>query len=58
MELHAQREAGDEDLLNVAAIHTLRHGNTVFALPPDGVPGGGPLAAIYHLPLPKHGKRS
>lgn len=57
LELHEKREVGDEDLLNVAAIHTLRHGNTVFALPPDGVPGGGPLAAIYHLPLPKRGKR-
>jgi hypothetical protein len=57
VEFHEKQEVGDEDLLNLAAIHTLRHGNTVYALPPDGVPGGGPLAAIYHLPLPKRGKR-
>ncbi|MFM8273604.1 MAG: hypothetical protein ACKODX_14940 [Gemmata sp.] len=58
IELHEKHEIGDEDLINVAAIHTLRHGNSVFALPLDGMPGGGALAAIYHLPLPKHGRRS
>lgn len=57
VELHEQQDVGDEDLLNLAAIHTLRHGNTVYALPPEQVPGGGPLAAIPHLPLPKRGKR-
>ena len=55
--LHEQPELGDEDLLNFAAIHTLRHGHTVYALQPDAMPAGKFLAAIYHLPLPKHGKR-
>ena len=55
--LHEQQEPGDEDLLNFAAIHTLRHGNTVYVLRPEDLPAGAFLAAIYHLPLPKHGKR-
>lgn len=56
--LHEQPQPGDEDLSNLAAIHTLRHGNTVYALPWEDMPAGSPLAGIYHLPLPKHpGKR-
>jgi hypothetical protein len=55
-ELHDRAEAGDEDLLNLAALQTLRHGNAVFVLPPDGVPGAGAVAATYHLPLPKRGR--
>jgi hypothetical protein len=56
--LHEPPQPGDEDLSNLAAIHTLRHGNTVHALQWEGMPTGSPLAAIYHLPLPKHsGKR-
>jgi hypothetical protein len=55
--LHEQQETGDEDLLNFTAIHTLRHGNTVYVLRPEDLPAGEFLAGIYHLPLPKHGKR-
>jgi hypothetical protein len=55
--LHEPPQPGDEDLLNFTAIHTLRHGNTVYALRPADMPAEQPLAAIYHLPLPKHGKR-
>lgn len=56
--LHQQSQPGDEDLSNFAAIHMLRHGNTVYALPWQDMPTGSCLAAIYHLPLPKHsGKR-
>jgi|SRR5579883_429993 len=57
LEVHDHQEVGDEDLLNLAAIHTLQHGNTVYALPPEPMPGGGSVAGIYHLPLPKRGKR-
>ena len=53
--LHDGRQPGDEDLLNVAAIHTLSHGNAVYVLRPEEMPGGRPLAAVYHLPLRKHG---
>jgi hypothetical protein len=55
--LHEQPQSGDEDLLSFTAIHTLRHGNTVYGLRPEDLPSGDFLAAIYHLPLPKHGKR-
>jgi hypothetical protein len=56
--LHEQPQPGDEDLSNLAAIQTLRHGNTVYALQGEDMPTGSPLAAIYHWPLPKHpGKR-
>jgi len=56
--LHDPPQPGDEDLSNLAAIHTLRHGHTVHALRWEEMPTGSPLAAIYHLPPPKHeGKR-
>jgi hypothetical protein len=56
--LHEQRKPGDEDLLNYAAIQALRHGNTVYTLRPEDIPAGKRLAAIYHLPRSKHGKRA
>jgi hypothetical protein len=34
-----------------------RHGHVVYVLPQAEVPGGGLLAGMQHLPLPKHGKR-
>ena len=57
--LHEAPQPGDEDLANFAAIHTLAHGATVYALPAQDMPAESPLAGIYHLPLPKHaGKRA
>lgn len=47
----------DVDLYDLAAACTLAHGHTVFAVPPGQVPGGKEVAAIFCLPLPKHGKR-
>jgi hypothetical protein len=57
VEEHERPGPGDEDLLNLAAIHTLRHGRTVYAVGPEQVPEGAPLAAIFCLPLAKRGKR-
>jgi hypothetical protein len=57
VEEHEGREPGDEDLLNLAAVHTLLHGKTVYAVEPGQVPDGAPLAAIFCLPLAKRGKR-
>ncbi len=55
-EVHANAQPGDEELLNLAAIHTLAHKGTVYAVDADKVPdGGSSLAAIYWLPL---GERS
>jgi hypothetical protein len=53
--LGAKKEA--EDLVNLAAIDTLRHGQTVFGLEPGMMPEARPMAAIFCLPLHKRGKR-
>jgi hypothetical protein len=55
--LRDEPEAGDEELVNFAAAQALRHGNPVYAFPPEEMPTGEALAAVYHLPLPKHGNR-
>lgn len=44
---HPQPEPGDEDLTNLAALFTLRHQGTVFALPAAAMPDGQTLAAIF-----------
>jgi hypothetical protein len=51
VEVHASARPGDEDLLNLAAVHTLSHKGTVYAVEPDQVPDGTPLAAVFWLPL-------
>jgi hypothetical protein len=45
--LHGEAEPGDEDLLDSAVVQTLLHGGTVYALAPEKVPGGVPLAALF-----------
>jgi hypothetical protein len=44
--LHESPEAGDEDLLNLLAIRTLRDGGTVYAVAPADMPDGGEVAAL------------
>jgi hypothetical protein len=44
---HREEQAGDEDLLNLAAIYTLLNGGTVYAVAPEYVPDIRPLAAIF-----------
>ncbi len=51
VDLHEPAQPGDEDLVNLAAVHTLRHGGSVYALPPGELPGESPLAGIFWLPL-------
>ncbi len=46
VEVHAEPEIGDEDLLDKAAFYTLSRGGTVFTVDPGTVPDGGPAAAI------------
>lgn len=48
---------GSVDLLNLAAARTLMHGHTVYAVEPRQVPSETDMAAIFCMPLPKHGKR-
>lgn len=43
---HDTRRPGDRDLLDTAAVDTLTHRGTVYTSDGDGIPGGGPLAAI------------
>jgi len=46
VQLHEQKQTGDEDLLDLAAIHTFLNGGTVFAVEPDQVPAKAPAAAV------------
>lgn len=46
IEHHAQRESGDESLLDLAAIQTYLKGGIVYAVEPDKVPGGTSAAAV------------
>jgi Bacterial archaeo-eukaryotic release factor family 6 len=45
--LHQEKETGDEDLLDLAAAHTLLNGGTVYAVAPEKVPYSTPIAAIF-----------
>jgi hypothetical protein len=45
--VHEKVEAGDDDLLDVAAIQTILHGGTVFAVKEDEIPGGSMIAANF-----------
>jgi hypothetical protein len=45
--LRQEAEAGDEDLLDLAAVQTLLHGGDVYAMQPAQMPDGVPLAAVF-----------
>jgi hypothetical protein len=47
VEVHEERQAGDEDLLDRAAAETLLHGGNVHATIGGEAPGGGLLAALF-----------
>ena len=47
VDLHAEPEPDDEDLLNFAALHTIVNGGTVYAVDPEKVPDEATVAAIY-----------
>lgn len=46
VQVHTQPQPGDEDLLDLAALHTLINGGKVYAVSPEKIPGHAPLAAI------------
>lgn len=48
LRVHREKQPGDEDLLNLALLYTLRHGGTVYAVSPSEMPGGSPVAAILY----------
>ena len=45
--LHKEPGQGDDDLLDFAAIHTYLNGGRVYAVEQEGVPGQGPVAAVF-----------
>jgi hypothetical protein len=47
VEVHQAPERGDEELLDEAALFSLRSGGAVFGMARGEVPGGGELAAIF-----------
>jgi hypothetical protein len=47
LEIHNEASPGDEDLLNAAAIQTIFHGGTVYAVEPEKVPDNTPIAAVF-----------
>ncbi|HXX20112.1 MAG TPA: hypothetical protein VEJ46_11980 [Candidatus Acidoferrum sp.] len=49
--VHSVQEPGDSDLLNLAAILTLRHGGQVYALPPGNLSEGADMAAVFRYAL-------
>ena len=44
---HDEEQAGDEDLLDIAAVQTLLHGGSVFALHSEEMPRDDSLAAVF-----------
>ena len=50
VELHDERQAGDDDLYDFAAVHAYLNGGTVHALRPQNMPSEGTLAATFRYP--------
>jgi len=44
---HQEIEPGDEDLLDLAAVHTLGNGGSVYAVEPEKAPDDALLAAVF-----------
>ncbi len=49
--LHSVEEPGDVELLNLAAVLTLRHGGHVYVVPQSRLREGAGLAAVFRYPL-------
>lgn len=47
VEVHESPQPGDQDLLDLVAVETLLRKGTVYAVPPERVPGGECLAAVF-----------
>lgn len=45
--VHSRARSGDRDLLDLAAVHTLFHGGSVYALSPSEMPDGHVIGAIF-----------
>lgn len=47
VEEHEERRAGDQDLLDLVAVHTLLNGGVVHTVERSEIPGDGRLAAVF-----------
>ncbi len=47
VELHLEKQSGDQDVLDLAAYHAMRNGASVFDVDPDEMPDAAAAAAIY-----------
>ena len=45
--LHNERQSGDQDLLDLAAVHTFLNRGEVYVVSPEAMPSGEPVAAIF-----------
>lgn len=50
LELHDERQAGDDDLLDYAAVQAFLQGGTVHALRSENMPAEGGIAATFRFP--------
>lgn len=50
-EVNLTEEKEGQDLLDLAAVHTLSNGGSVYAVDSDQVPDGGAAAAVFRYPL-------
>jgi hypothetical protein len=48
--IHETQTPESTDLVDLAACHTFLNGGKVFAVPPEEVPAGGPVAAVLRWP--------
>lgn len=46
VQIHKEKQPGDRDLLDLAAIQTILNGGSVFAVKQEEIPGGETLAAV------------
>jgi len=51
LHLHSAQEAGDAELLNLAAVLTLRHGGLVYVVPQSQLREGADIAAVFRYAL-------
>ncbi|MDX1663946.1 MAG: hypothetical protein R3272_09140 [Candidatus Promineifilaceae bacterium] len=49
VDVHDERQNGDEDLLDFAAVQTLAYGGSVYAVTSDQMPSATPIAAVYRF---------
>ena len=58
VQLRDDRQSGDEDLLDYAAVHAHLNGATVYALQPENMPGGRAIAATFRFEANVHATES